>query len=408
MKTLRDLFDPAFSHIKFNKALGDKLYRFQTSFVYRNSDHTEFFGGKTIGVQIVRFTPPDYDAIYDDIFDISYDRLSQELLEVSVINPDWKISSDIFSHICIYAIHRFLTTPMLSDSDREKAAINMALIYNYRTIATIIATWFLYPVDPQLAEATYANLSNRFLIKQLGSWQEVMLYRSKELVGDTSIHRKVLIDYTDDYSIIKVINDARGRITDLVKNIYSVMEKTRQSGEKLGSSKETMVDFDGQEILRDKVHNLTNYTHYILSIIPDRGSFIKQELIDLVIKVMTTVQKKPFIQSLEWMSDYFGHKEHPEIEEFVELTLIHSYNYFLENNYILRDRSNISRLLGKLKNIYVSSRSSDPDLLKLRELGTSIVQKATFKSNEQTIASVRTSLLLYIGLRTYTKHHYSQ
>lgn len=408
MKTLRDVFDRGFAHVKFNRALADKLHRFQTRFVHKNSEHMEFFGGKTIGVQIVRFTPPDYDAIYDDIFDIDNDGLSQALLEVSAINPEWKVSTDVFNHICIYAIHRFLTTPMLSDSDREKAAINVALILNYRTIASIITAWFQYPVDPRLAEATYANLNNRFLIRRMSSWQEVLLYRSRELVGKNSIHREVFEKYNDDYSTIKAINDARGRIVDLVKNIYAEMEKTRQRGEKLLSSKDTMTDFEGEEVLKDKTHNLLNYTHYLFSIVSDHDSFIKPELVDLVVKVMTTVQRKAFVKALEWISLNCGHKEHPEIEELITTTLVHSFNYFLSNNYVLRDRSNLSGLLGKLKNIYVSSRSTDVDLLKLRELGTQVVSKATHKSNEQSIAAVRTSILLYIGLRAYTKHHYSE
>lgn len=407
MKTLRDVFDKGFEHVKFNRSLADKLYRFQTRFVHKNSEHMEFFGGKTIGVQVVRFTPPDYDAIYDDIFDIDNDGLGQSLLEVSAINPEWKISTDVFNHICIYAIHRFLTSPMLSDHDREKAAINVALILNYRTIASIITAWFQYPVDARLAEATYANLNNRFLIRRLSSWQEVLLYRSKELVGPNSIHREILEKYNDDYNVIKVINDARGRIVDIVKNIYAEMEKTRQRGEKLLSSKETMTDFEGEEVLKDKTHDLTNYTQYILSIVSDRDSFIKHELVDLVVKVMTTVQKKAFVKTLEYMSLNCGHKEHPEIEQLITTILIHSFNYFLSENYVLKNRANLSSLLGKLKNIYVSSRSTDPDLLKLRDLGTTIVTNATHKNNEQSIAAVRTSILLYVGLRTYTKHHYS-
>lgn len=408
MKTLRDVFDSGFSHVKFNRSLADKLHRFQTRFVHKNSEHMEFFGGKTIGVQVVRFTPPDYDAIYDDIFDIDNDGLGQALLEVSAINPEWKISTDVFNHICIYAIHRFLTTPMLSDSDREKAAINVALILNYRHISSIITEWFRYPVDPQLAEATYANLNNRFLIRKMSSWQEVLLYRSKEFVSKSSIHREMLVKYNDDYGIIKVVNDARGRIVSLVKYIYAEMEKTRQRGEKLLSSKETMTNFEGEEVLKDKTHNLLNYTNYILSIVSDHDSFIKMELVDLVVRVMATVQKKAFLKTLEWMSLNYGHKEHPEIEETITTTLVHSFNYFLSNNYVLRDRSNLAGLLGKLKNIYVSSRSTDIDIMKLRDLGTKVVTNATSKHNEQSIAAVRTSILLYIGLRTYTKHHYSE
>jgi hypothetical protein len=267
--------------------------------------------------------------------------------------------------------------------------------------------WFRYPVDVALAEATYANLSNRYLIRKLDSWQEVMLYRATELVKDTSTHRKTFESFNDDYAVVQLVNDARGRMADIIKNIYAEMMRTHQRGERLKTTKDTTLNMDGAEILKDKVHGLSDYTQYLLSIIHDEASFIKGELIDIVSKIMPTMQVRGFKTTLEWMSEYCGHQQHGVIEEFMRLVLIHSYHYFLTNSQVVMSTRDISGLLGRLKNIYVSSRSTDADLLKLREMGGQIIGSATGKTNEQTMAAIRTGLMLYIVVRAYTKHHYS-
>lgn len=345
--------------------------------------------------------------LYDDILDIDVLGLKKAIEGVEAINQEYRISSDTFNLICMYLIHRFLTTPMLEDSKREKAAIDCALIFNYRTISAIMMGWFKYPVDPKLAQATYANLSYRFLIKKLGSWQEVMLYRAKDLVGEESIHREAFVAFTDDYATVRIVNDARGRITDMVKNIYAEMMRANKDGEKIHTTSSVTIDADGEEIIRDKIHGLQKYTSYLLSVLHDRDSFIKQELVQIVSKIMFTMQVRGFTQTLEWMSHESGQLKHPEIEVFVKLILTHSYNYLLANGHQVGNMRDISGLLGKLKGAYVSSRTSEPDLLKLREMGTEIVKVATGKSNEQSIAAIRTGLFLYVSLRAFTKHHYS-
>ena len=56
----------------------------------------------------------------------------------------------------------------------------------------------------------------------------------------------------------------------------------------------------------------------------------------------------------------------------------------------------------------MASRSTDEDLMMLREYGEKIVKVGTSTKNPTIIAAVRTGLLLYIVLRGFTMHHYTQ
>ena len=402
--SLKGLFDEKLGHLKFDARLAKKLYLFQVGFVSKNEEHMAFFGGKLLGVNTVRFGPKEYSEFYDDILGIDPVELRDGLGDVEAINLKFKVSSDVFNHCCMYLIHRFLTSPWLSESGRKKAAMDCGLIFHYRTIANRITDWFKYPADPKLAQATYANLSQRFLIKKLKNWQEVMVYRTNALLD--GLHQKTLVEYTDDSAIVYLINDSRGRISDMVKEIYGVMVATQAAGEKIHSSSTIGVDADGSEIIRDKLHGLEVYTTYLLSIVGDRNSFIKQELVDIVAQVMRTMQTRGFVKCLDWMSEN-AHQD-KDIEDLIRIVLIHSFNYLLDHGYVLNHTKDLAKLLTYLRGVYVSSRAGDQELLTLRDKGNALVTKAIGKTNEQAVAAIRTGLFLYICLRAYTKHYYTK
>jgi hypothetical protein len=64
-------------------------------------------------------------------------------------------------------------------------------------------------------------------------------------------------------------------------------------------------------------------------------------------------------------------------------------------------------MLIRLKGAYTSSRSTDPDLLELRDLVEKVIRPAVNSRTEAVVASVRTGVLLYLVSRAYTMQYYS-
>jgi hypothetical protein len=404
--TLKEVFDEHCAHLTFNMKLANLIYRYQVSFVSKNQEHMEFFGGNLLGVQVVRFTDRDIYDFLTGLLGLDMGAIKADFHRVKEINMTFKVSSDVFNQTCMYLIHRFLTSPLMNEKQRFQAAKDCALIFNYKIICRLIRDYFKFPADPALAKATYASLSQRYLIKKLGSWQEVMNYRSEELIHPERLHKSTLIKYDHDADIVYLVNDSQGRIRDMVKNIYSEMDILYKSGQKIHTSTTSGVDMDGEEIIQDRVHGLESYTNYLRSVISDQNSFIKQELVDIVANVMHTMQVKGFMETLKWISHHY--MTDPEIDDLLRIVLIHSYNYLLDNNFVLHNHKDIAGLLTKLRGVYVNSRSGDEELLGLRVKGAALVTKAIGKTNEQSVAAIRTGLFLYFCLRSYTKHYYTQ
>lgn len=420
--TFGSIFENRLSHLKYNKALAKEFQSFGISFINKNSDSSEFWGSPLTGTIPVRFLPQDSNKFFRDILGIDVGDIEDdlELAEIwyelsknkSKFKPkdvmdSFKVASDSFNLTCMFLIHKFLTSPVLSNTERVQAAQSVALIFCYRILTGLLAHYFPYPANEAVAKATYANLNNKFLLKKCGTWNALMIYRADEMIHDDGIHNKTLMKFNNDSDTIYLINDSQGRIRDYLKNIYVVFIKVHESGERINNTSSSQIDTDGVEVIKDKLNGLPSYISYILSVISDHNSFIKRELIDIILSMMQTTQEAAFIKTLDWICINSGnHKNSSDIEDFVKLTIVHSFDFLSSNSTVLHNPSDLVGLLSRLRGAYVSSRSDNLDLMKLREEGYKLVEEASHSKSENQICSLRTSLLLYIILRTFTKRHY--
>jgi hypothetical protein len=397
--TLAEIFDEQFKNVKFDSKLARNIYLYQIGYINRNREHLEFFGSNLLGVHVVRFKDSDVLKLYEEVLDIDYLTLSDDLKKVSAVNQDYKVSSDVLNLTCMYLIHKFLTSSLLVDSARKRAAYDCALIFFYRCTAALLSYYFKYPSDPKVAQAAFAKLSNKYLIKKLGSWHKVMDYRANDLIDKDSIHYKKLLSFNDDLATIYAINDAQGRIRDLIKNYYAEFIKVHSEGAGIATTSSTFLDAEGEETIKEKTKSVESYISYIRNIIIDKHSFVNDELISVINQINKNTSFRMIKTNLNWMVDNYNSDSHMTIDDFVTNVIIYSF-YLLNNNESITNLRDYPRILTELKNLYLSTRSTDPDLIKIRDLGSDIIKKCNVgKLSESLILSTRTSLILYITLR---------
>lgn len=404
---IKALFDNNLGHLKFDEKLAKKIHDFQTGFVNKNEEHLAFFGGNLTGVQIVRFTSQDKDKWFTDILQADDVFLEEELLKLPVINPLFHVSTNIFNHVCMWLIHKFRNSGLINDKVKQTAMVDCGLVLYYGFITSLMFRYYKYPVDKSLAQATYEKLSKKFAIKQYGTWYATLEGRVNDLIGEDKLHGETLKYFTDDIAIIYMISDAQGRIRDMMKNITNETMKVHVQGDRIKSTS-SLMDFDGEESLRDSVKSLNRYTTYLHSIVIDKNSFIKNELVEIVQKIMHTMSPRLFKETLEWCSVNSKHLSSREVDILIDETLTHAFSYLNNNRTVFSETSDLPTLIGRLKGIYMSSKSSDVNLLRIRDISQSIVKRATTTKNENMVSSLKTGLLLYIVLRALTMNHYSK
>lgn len=411
-QSIKAVFDDECSKLEVGPKLVRRLAIYQVNFVNRNEEHIQFFGGHLLGVQVVRFLPADHDRWFDEIMEVDDGPLEARLLALPAVNADWKVSSDTMNLSCVWLSHAVYNSKLLNDKQKHEALINIMLVLQYKFFTSRLYRHFPYPADKGVAEATYAQLNYKFAIKQEGNWAAVLNARSEEIIakvnkqGGKSIHYDTIAKMDDDKEVIYMLNDTQGRIRDMLKGIYDVFLTVHKQGIRI-SSTSSVVEHDGVEILKDKSKNLLAYGRYLNSIVSDKNTFIREELMNVIQKIMHTMPPRLFRETLEWMSDNYRQSGATVIEEVLNEMLIYSFDYLGDHRNLVTNTSDLPHLLSTLRGVIMSSRSQDPILFTLREKMEDIVKKATGNKNDSLIASVRTGVILYCVIRALTMKHYT-
>jgi hypothetical protein len=409
---IKKAYDTELNDIKIDHSLFKKIVMMESNFVTKHPDHINFFGGSLTGVQVIRFTSEDRDILFTDIIRNDEVHLQNVLYSlrdsrgVPVIDTNRKVSSDIFSLTCVWLIHGIQNSKYLSDTEKEEGKIRVCMYMLYRFLTSRLYRHFIYPADEGSAKATYESLSGKYILKQKGSWAETIRYLSVNAVSTKGIHSDVVLKMDDDNRVINMLNDVQGRIRDMLKNIYGEFIKIHQQGIKI-TKNSSFVELDGEIVLKDKLKSLSNYSRYIKSIIPDKDSFIKQELIDVISDMMHTMPEKLLVHTLEWCSSNYSHMRDNSIEETIDAIMEHAFFYLSNDKSLLHNRGDISTIIAKLRGAYMSSRSTEEKVILAKKLSDEIVSLGSKSKNDSVLNSTRTGFMLYIVLRSITMKHYS-
>lgn len=404
MSNILSVMKEGFGDLVVDQALFKTLHEYSSEFVNRNEEHIRFFGGNLLGVHQVRFKSSDKNTFLDEILNLDEYDIREAILKLPSIKENWIRATDVMNLSCLYLTHVIynIQNAKLSPKDKEKAMVDALMILHFKFFGSILAHYFKYPADEKTALATYAALSKKFAIKQYGNWYNVFENRCQDIVAANSIHRETLTRFDDDAAIIYMITDTQGRLKSIVKKIYAVFELVRTQNAKILSTGGTIV-LDGKSIVKDVARSYTPYRRYLHEIINERGRFIKSELVEVIGSAMHTMPEKLLHDALNYMVDNQNDKD---VVALLDETLSHAFDY-LANDRRAQDKFNdLAGMISKLRAIYMSSRSSDPSLLKMRSLGEKILKKVMVGRSVAVIASVRTGLMLYIVLRTFSMKHY--
>lgn len=396
--TLKEAFDDIFDGIKFDEALAKSLYKFRVNYMSANKDHMEFFGGNLLGVNIVRFKDSDVNNFFA-LFDLEYKEVVDQVRRVTTIDHSLKVGSDVFNLTVIYVIHRFLNSPV-NQITRQKACYDTAMIFFCRCCAALICANFTYPADPKVAQLAYANLSQKYLIKRLGSWNKVLDYRTLALLDKKeSPHTRTLQFFDEDPKIQYVISDSQGRIREMFKGYYSEFMIVHQQGDSLTIQKSFVTGAEGEDVLREKTMGPENYIYFIREIIPDRDTFIRGDILQIVSRNNSNTSLRAVTSTLEWLVDgSMDPKRHKQVDDFVCRVLV-LMAHFMQYNIEANRHRDLAYVLSTLKNLFLSTRSVDPDLIKVREMGEKIVTEAQGKMSTSLMMATRTAVIIYICAR---------
>ena len=403
--SVKQVFDEACAHVKIDRQFVKDIKTLRLNFFNKNDDHINFFTGNLLGVHPIRYTQVDRERWFTEILEIDEADIKPLIRQIESIDSSWVRANDGVNLSCIWLVNQIFYEKSLSQRDKKEAMENVILMLQYKFLSSIMAHFFPYPADPSVAKATYEALSRKFEIKQFGSWQALLEHRTQAILDPRGIHYKTYSSMGDDGAVVNMISDIQDRLRNIVKKQRAVFQKVKEDNLRI-SSTTYMVEMDTGLELVDQLREQTAYVEYVQSIISDRATFIRQELMNVIMDIITTLPENAFYEVLLYSSDNYGVRGDRRIDQLIQETLLHAFSYISENQGIMSHSTDLSELIVRLKNLYMSSRMSDPQLIKMRDLSEKITQKAIRSKNSAVVSSTRTGLQVYIVLRAFSKNYY--
>lgn len=397
--SVRKVFEEVFKGVTVGPTLHARIVAYCKAILSRDGN-VEWMGSNLLGTETIRFFTTDRDRFFDEVLEVDEDYLT-ELLHGTDLNMAWNVTSDTFNLTVTYLVHLYL--PLIEkDKKAYEAIVELVSLLQFKFYSSIYSHFFKKPVDMPAAEGTYAALSLKFAIKQLGSWGAVLRERSEYFVSKESPHDSALRKFQETKYIIYFISDLNTRTKQTVKDYYSVLDSVRANNNRIGIQS-AKVEIDGEAIIRDRVSAYTTARSYLLDSSTNVSSFYKNELVAVVLELVPKASASALRDLLTYTAQLPFGKEREKIERMMELTLEHAFEYVAVNRVRFTDTGT---LLTKMRALYMSSKTSDSRILELRETLEAYAKKNTHLRNNAALSAIRNALMLYFLLRAVSSTMY--
>lgn len=440
MSELLNLFNKE-SDVEFDRRFAQKIHRFRQGFIARVnpiSNHPAFFGGHGIASCPVRFVNTDRTEFLGEILGLDEAMVRPQLHSLEGINPEFNVVSDVLNHAVMWACHRALTSKHLRPDEQYQVFEDLIFIMHFRFIGSLSKRSFPRGNgSPKYDEAMYAKLSRKFYLKAEGNWLGVLKRRTSDIYNGKneleSRHSEMegidseameldlesnetvirsLHDYSDTEAVCISISDIQTRIRRMWIGLRNLYFKVIENGDGFESTSQS-VEIDGEAVFMDRQRYQEEYLRYGRRIIQDDRSFVNRTLIDIIAKEFRTLPIEPFRDVLYFLSENYyvsnpiGDKTVMGIDKLVDELIIHMFGYLSSSRSKARSIRDVSTIIYQLKGIYTAPRASDPNLLALRRDIEKYTSDVTRIKTQATVATIRTSVMLYVILRVLAKDQLS-
>lgn len=392
------------SHLTYNRALIKSLTDFANGFVNKNEDHINFFGSNYTGVYSIYFTSLDKNELFIDVLgNVNDGAIRKEIRNIDAVGGTWVVATEPVTTVCMYLIHMFLRST-LTEREKQDACLACGRIIHYKFLSSLTNRYFPYNVKEELALATYTALSRKFTLKQEGTWYKTVDKRVNDLLYNQTSWNEEIMAYGPDENLVKMFSDMQIRMRSMIKNIAEVTYRLHDEGVGVDSGSIQINTDDGLKIM-DVTRLQGGYEHYILQLLSEPRSLIKSELVTLISKAITTMPEPPLYEVLLDVSRRSLEKDR-KIDKFVKDVMAYVFNYLHEEGKGDKALSNLTELIEKLKALITASKTSNSSVISLRKEADAIVKKGCKSRSASALSGLRTGLILYIIIRTFTRNHY--
>lgn len=401
---IKKIMQEEMQHLKIDNKLLKDIGYYLKSYINRNEEHVNFFGGNLTGVNKITFSSEDRNFWLIDLLNLDDRVVKNKVRQLSHIGDNWVRGTDGLNLGLLYLIH-LIHHAKLEEKAKREAIINCLVVLQIKFLSSLLHGYFSYPCSEALALAVYEELSRKFYIKKYGTWLAILEARANDIYTKGEIHYQTIETFETDEKIQYCITDTQTRIKSMVLNIFEVTMRLKDKGVGMKQSNMLVEQFGKIEV-RDIERHFDEYLNYLLNTLQEPRAFIKAELISIISDSITTMPPKLLNDCLLVLSEMIQ-QDNRQLQAIIRETLIYLFDYLKKNKREINDLSNLGNLVIQLKAVFTASKTNSTTVIQLRDYFDTLVKKNIKNKNPATISGVRTGIVLYLILRTITKNHYS-
>lgn len=395
-KELVEVCDAHFKHLKFDEKLYSKIQKFRIGWVNKSELYVDFLGSNLLGVHPIRFSSVDEDMWFTDTLEIDASDFKYDLYNNTDLDTSRAVSSNIVYISVVYLMHKFINTRSMRRK-LDDVLEELYYVFAYKAMGSLMSHYFKFETDEAIAKAVYERLSNKFLIKKLGSWQAVFEYRSHDVKPPKGLHTDRLVKLKTEEAE-RTIADLQGRLRETVKNIYEVLIAVKDSNERVKSTNIIEKGEDGDGI-KDTSDNPSGYIRYMFSVVGNQNDFINDDIVYLLVNNIKNLEEKNLMTTLKYIANDIEIKE-TDKDNFVNVTIESAIAYLRTKKITGSYHKHMLDSITYLRNYWSSSSVKDKDLKKTKKYLFDVTNKATGKRTKWLLSTVSISVMLYIFIRS--------
>lgn len=390
-----------------------QLKKHLTTWELRNQ-HPEAINTPMLGVTKVHFLTKDTMMLFD-IFDIEKSAFEKLVWSADAIDTSRLVTSDVYNMLTLWLVYLAEHSKMPT-KQKEDMQFCLLKLMHYRFFTSVVNYRLSHGASPEVMEYTINNLSNKFDIKQkeTSTWRLVIEARSKDVMDKSSIHYKTLRSFSPDDKVLYVITDIQTRIRVKLGTIINKYYENKEQGNKMGSYG-IVGEIEGEKVIKNVVASFDQMIEGICNSALNTNKFIDHGSIDIAVKITGNVRADMFRSLLIKFSgmaiDQHRKKNQDMVEGVDEHRILVGYRALISNiiqktyRECIFDKSikmsSKLEILQKSRNIYRSSRITNPDILVIKNTVSKFVDEYSNSNRDSTNASLRISFITYIMLLSF-------
>lgn len=383
-KELTELLDKQLP-LNFDKRLVKELKKFRIEWSQKSPIYINFLSTGLTGVYPIRFSSIDEDNFYRILRGDArrLEKMIHSLDGIETVNR--VVSSNSTYLILIYLMHKFHN---IKDKGLGLSGIMECFyILSFKMLGSMFFRFFKYPTPMSVAKAVYEKMNQRYIIKKEGTWQNVIIRRSKDISEGTYKER---VKRLETEVAGKVAAAVHGSYKSMLIYVYSLIEEVKL-GDSYISTTSIVEKIEDEVKIRDDINMSNKHIEYL------KDAISKKDLIDNELTYLITYVSRNISQDmLEMVLEEYIKSYNAKTDTYTEHIIENSFKYLMLKGVKNPKQDLITTL--KLLRGYWSSGNSDNKVLK--EDIKKLCYKGIRKKTNWLLSSLTISFILYIFLRS--------